>query len=83
MLRKAVEESRDERKKVLNLVSKTLQEGLAKAHLPSCTVVGREKPLYSIYQKMRDKHRPLMKLWMCTLFALLSMMLIPVIGYWD
>lgn len=58
VLRKAVEESRDERKKVLNLVSKTLQEGLAKAHLPSCTVVGREKPLYSIYQKMRGKHRP-------------------------
>ena len=58
VLKKAVEESRGERKKVLSLVSKTLQEGLQKAHLPSCTVVGREKPLYSIYQKMRGKHRP-------------------------
>ncbi len=58
VLRKAVEEARGERKKVLNLVSKTLQEGLAKANLPSCTVVGREKHLYSIYQKMRGKHLP-------------------------
>lgn len=58
VLRKAVEEARGERKKVLNLVNKTLQEGLAKANLPSCTVVGREKPLYSIYRKMRGKHRP-------------------------
>ncbi len=58
VLRKAVEEARGERRKVLNLVSKTLQEGLEKARLPSCTVVGREKPLYSIYQKMRVKRRP-------------------------
>ncbi len=57
VLHKVVEESRGERKKVLNLVSKTLQEGLAKTHLPSCTVTGREKPLYSIYRKMRGKHR--------------------------
>ena len=58
VLRKTVEEAREERKKVLDLVSKTLREGLAKAHLPSCTIVGREKPLYSIYQKMRLKQRP-------------------------
>jgi GTP diphosphokinase / guanosine-3',5'-bis(diphosphate) 3'-diphosphatase len=58
VLRKAVEEARGERKKVLNLVSKTLQEGLAKANLPSCTVVGREKSIYSIYRKMRRKHKP-------------------------
>jgi GTP diphosphokinase / guanosine-3',5'-bis(diphosphate) 3'-diphosphatase len=57
VLRKVVEESRGERQKVLNLVSKTLQEGLAKARLPSCTVVGREKSFYSIYKKMRGKHR--------------------------
>ncbi|MBS0350954.1 MAG: HD domain-containing protein, partial [Proteobacteria bacterium] len=49
ILRKVVEESRGERQKVLNLVSKTLQDGLAKARLPSCTMVGREKSLYSIY----------------------------------
>jgi GTP diphosphokinase / guanosine-3',5'-bis(diphosphate) 3'-diphosphatase len=58
VLRKAVEEARGARKKVLNLVSKTLQEGLEKAKLPSCRVEGREKPLYSIYQKMREKRRP-------------------------
>ncbi len=58
ILSKAVEEARDQRKKVLNLVSKTLQEGLAKSSLPSCTVTGREKHLYSIYRKMRSKHSP-------------------------
>jgi len=58
ILKKAVEEARGERKKVLNLVSKTLQEGLEKTDLPSCMLVGREKPLYSIYRKMRSKHRP-------------------------
>lgn len=58
MLKKAVEETRQQRKKVLNLVSKTLQEALAKSHLPACTVTGREKPLSSIYRKMQSKHLP-------------------------
>ncbi len=58
VLQKAVEAARGERKKVLDLVSKTLQEGLAKSNLPSCIVTGREKHLYSIYRKMRTKHLP-------------------------
>jgi guanosine-3',5'-bis(diphosphate) 3'-pyrophosphohydrolase len=58
VLRRAVEQARGERKKVLDLVTKTLQEGLASANLPPCAVVGREKPLYSIYQKMLLKRRP-------------------------
>ncbi len=58
VLRKAVEQARGQRKKVLDLVTKTLQDGLANANLPPCAVVGREKPLNSIYQKMRLKRRP-------------------------
>lgn len=58
VLRKAVEGARKERKKVLDLVGRTLLEGLQKAHLPPFSIVGREKPLYSIYRKMRRKHLP-------------------------
>ncbi len=58
VLRKAVEQARGQRKKVLDLVTKILQEGLSSANLPPCAVVGREKPLNSIYQKMRLKRRP-------------------------
>lgn len=57
-LRQAVQKAREERKKVLLLVTKTLEEGLAKSHLPTCILLGREKHLYSIYRKMHKKHLP-------------------------
>lgn len=57
-LRQAVQKAREERKKVLSLVTKTLEEGLTKSHLPPCILLGREKHLYSIYRKMHKKHLP-------------------------
>ncbi len=57
-LRQAVQRAREERKKVLSVVTKTLEEGLAKSHLPPCILLGREKHLYSIYRKMHKKHLP-------------------------
>ena len=51
----AVEEARDERKKVLNLVNKTLQEGLTKANLPSCTSSGKRKTFIQYLSKNATK----------------------------
>ena len=58
ILKEAVRRTRGNRKKVLNLIEKTFQEGLAKSKLPSCTLAGREKHLYSIYRKMKNKRIP-------------------------
>ncbi len=56
VLRDAVRRARGNRKRVLALIEKTLREGLVTSELSSCRLLGREKHLYSIYRKMRDKH---------------------------
>lgn len=58
VLKDAVQKARGNRKKILSLINKTLQEGLAEYQFPSCTIIGREKHLYSIYRKMRVKKTP-------------------------
>jgi guanosine-3',5'-bis(diphosphate) 3'-pyrophosphohydrolase len=58
IIKDAVRKSRGNRKRVLALIDKTLREGLVTSKLPPCHVVGREKHLYSIYRKMRNKHIP-------------------------
>jgi GTP diphosphokinase / guanosine-3',5'-bis(diphosphate) 3'-diphosphatase len=55
ILKNSVKKARGNRKKVLSLIDNTLREGLANSHLSTCVVTGREKHLYSIYRKMRDK----------------------------
>lgn len=55
VLKNAVGHARGNRKKVLAIINKTLQEGLASEQFPPCTIIGREKHLYSIYRKMRIK----------------------------
>ena len=60
ILKEAVRKARGNRKKILSLIEKRLHHGLKlkKSALPSCIILGREKNLYSIYRKMRNKHIP-------------------------
>jgi guanosine-3',5'-bis(diphosphate) 3'-pyrophosphohydrolase len=58
ILKSAVEKTRGDRKKMLTLITKTLEKGLADTQFPPCTIIGREKHLYSIYRKMRNKRIP-------------------------
>ncbi|WP_267256285.1 RelA/SpoT family protein [Coxiella endosymbiont of Ornithodoros maritimus] len=57
-LKDAVRQTRGNRRKILALIEKTLNAGLNQSHLPSYCITGREKHLYSIYRKMRNKHIP-------------------------
>lgn len=59
ILNDAVREARGNRKKILTLIEKTLHDGLSQSNLNSFAIAGREKHLYSIYRKMRNKHIPL------------------------
>lgn len=56
VLKDAVRKTRGDRKKILNLIDKTLHNAFAESQLPSCVITGREKHLYSIYRKMRNKN---------------------------
>ena len=58
VIKSAVEKARGNRTKVLALINETLQKGLENDHFPPCTIIGREKHLYSIYRKMRVKKIP-------------------------
>jgi len=55
ILKAAIQRARGNRKKVLNLIEKTLNEGLAQSSLESFMLSGREKHTYSIYRKMKSK----------------------------
>lgn len=58
ILSDAVREARGDRKRILALIEKTLYDGLSNSNLISYTIAGREKHLYSIYRKMRNKDIP-------------------------
>lgn len=58
VLKDAVQKARGNRKKILTLINKTVQEGMNTQQFPPCTIIGREKHLYSIYRKMRTKKIP-------------------------
>lgn len=58
ILKDSVRRARGNRKKVLALIEKTFEEGFSDSMLPSCTIEGREKHLYSIYRKMKIKRIP-------------------------
>ena len=55
-LKTALAVVRGTRKEVMTRVQTSLQEGLQNSALKNFEISGREKHLYSIYKKMRDKH---------------------------
>lgn len=58
ILKNAVHRVRGNRKKMLSLIEKALIDALTNSKIPSFSVMGREKHLYSIYRKMRTKRIP-------------------------
>ncbi|NJD07404.1 MAG: RelA/SpoT family protein [Methylococcaceae bacterium] len=56
VLASAVRKARGNRKEVVTTVEQAINKRLAESGLDNCRVNGREKHLYSLYQKMRSKH---------------------------
>jgi GTP pyrophosphokinase len=55
VLAQAIKTARGNRREVMNRLLDVIREGLAKAAIPAL-VTGREKTVYSVYKKMREKH---------------------------
>src|SRR5512135_1239472 len=51
----AIKAARGNRREVMNRLLDVIREGFAKAGI-TAAVTGREKTIYSVYQKMREKH---------------------------
>lgn len=56
VLENAVKKARGNRKEVVEHINETLQNRLSQENIPA-RVLGREKHLYSLYKKMRNKHQ--------------------------
>lgn len=56
VLAKSVQKAVGDRKRVMNVIFKSLRNGLTKAGIEPFEVMGRQKNLYGIYKKMRKKH---------------------------
>ena len=55
VLAKAIKAARGNRREVIDRILHSIREGLKRANIPA-TVSGREKTVYSVYKKMREKH---------------------------
>ena len=58
ILEKSVRKSRGNRKEIVSGIETSIKKRLADSGLADCQVIGREKHLYSLYQKMLRKRRP-------------------------
>lgn len=56
VLKDAVAKARGNRREIMEMINQQIQDALKKAHIPSATLSGRGKHLYSIYKKMHEKH---------------------------
>ena len=55
ILAQAIKTARGNRREVMNRLFDVLRDGFARANI-AATVTGREKSIYSVYRKMREKH---------------------------
>ena len=55
ILAQAIKTARGNRREVMNRLLDVIRDGFARANI-AATVTGREKTIYSVYQKMREKH---------------------------
>ncbi|HEY1461147.1 MAG TPA: bifunctional (p)ppGpp synthetase/guanosine-3',5'-bis(diphosphate) 3'-pyrophosphohydrolase [Casimicrobiaceae bacterium] len=55
VLAKQIKAARGNRREVMNRILQSIREGLKQAGI-AATVSGREKTVYSVYKKMREKH---------------------------
>ncbi|HXX83921.1 MAG TPA: RelA/SpoT family protein, partial [Casimicrobiaceae bacterium] len=55
ILAKAIKAARGNRREVMNRILQSIREGLKRADI-AAQVTGREKSVYSVYKKMREKH---------------------------
>lgn len=58
VLKNSVNNARGNRKEIMSVIEKALRDCLSQDGRPSCEIYGREKHLYSIYKKMRNKRIP-------------------------
>lgn len=58
ILEQSVKKARGNRKEVVSSIESSILKRLADGGLDHCEVIGREKHLYSLYQKMVRKRRP-------------------------
>lgn len=58
VLERSVRKARGNRKEVVSSIESSITKRLSDAGLTHFEVIGREKHLYSLYQKMQRKHRP-------------------------
>ncbi|HVV68089.1 MAG TPA: RelA/SpoT family protein [Gammaproteobacteria bacterium] len=55
ILKSAVQRILGDQKKIMHEVDRMLREAISRSQLPHCEVIGRQKNLYSIYQKMLQR----------------------------
>ncbi len=56
VLKEAVAKARGNRQEIMEMINLQIRDSLKKSNIPSATLSGRGKHLYSIYKKMHEKH---------------------------
>lgn len=56
ILKASVNKAHGNRQEIMRLIHDQIRDAVKKNNIPSVTIAGREKHLYSIYKKMHEKH---------------------------
>lgn len=56
ILKEAVSKARGNRQEIIDMIYEQIHQAIKKNNIPSATISGRGKHLYSIYKKMHEKH---------------------------